>query len=182
MSEQMPSPAGDTLYCFYHPNTPTTLRCNRCDRPICTKDAVRTPTGYRCRACVRQQQDIFFNATPVDYVIAAAVALAVGYIGQLIVPRLGFFIIFIGPLVGGIAGEVIWRLSRKRRGRYVWLAAVGALTLGALVAIWPRLQFAFFADPTGDAGGLGFINLLWNVVYFVLAAGGVIARLRLWRR
>ncbi|MEN6392186.1 MAG: B-box zinc finger protein, partial [Anaerolineaceae bacterium] len=29
-----------TLYCTNHPQTETSLRCNRCDKPICTKCAV----------------------------------------------------------------------------------------------------------------------------------------------
>ena len=168
-----------TLYCYNHPATATSLRCNRCNRPICAKCAVRTPTGYRCRSCVRQQQDIFFNATPVDYAVAIVVSLVVGYIGQKVVPQLGFFIIFIGPAIGGIAGEVIFRLSRKRRGRYIWAVAVGALAIGALLAVLPRIQ-ALMAI-SAFAGGVGITSFLWDVVYFVLAAAGVVARLRLWR-
>ena len=33
----------ETLYCYIHPNRPTSLRCNRCERPICAEDAVLTP-------------------------------------------------------------------------------------------------------------------------------------------
>jgi len=165
----------DTVYCYYHPNIPTTLRCNKCGKPICAKDAVRTPVGYRCRDCVRQQQNIFFNATTIDYVIAALVALPVGFIAQQIAPRLGFFIIFIGPAVGGIVGEVIFRATRKRRGRYTWAVAAGSLALGALVAVWPKLQLFFLI------GGEAFNLILWDVVFFVLMIGAVVARLRIWR-
>ncbi len=35
----------DTLYCYVHPNRPTSLRCNRCNRPICADCAILTPTG-----------------------------------------------------------------------------------------------------------------------------------------
>ena len=170
--------AETTLYCFYHPNTPTSLRCNRCDKPICPKDAVRTPTGYRCKDCVRQQQDVFFNATPLDYAITAVVAFLTGLIGQAAFPRLGFLIIFIGPLVGGLAGEVIWRLSRKRRGRYIWLTALIALSVGSLLAVYPIL-YQIFSVGFVDFFGSG---LVWQVVYFALAATGVVTTLRVWRR
>jgi len=172
MSERMTSSAGETLYCYYHPNTPTTLRCNRCNKPICTKDAVRTAVGYRCKTCVRQQQDVFFNATPTDYVIAAIVALPIGYLAQRFVPRLGFFVIFLGPVIGGLIGEVIWRVTGRRRGRYIWAVALASLALGALAVLWPQL-LAF--------GGQAFTGLLWDAVFFVLMAGAVLARLRLWR-
>ena len=35
-------------YCANHPGVETSLRCNKCGKPICAKCAVRTPTGYRC--------------------------------------------------------------------------------------------------------------------------------------
>ena len=49
----------ETLYCYVHPTRETSLRCNNCDRPICAACAVRTPTGYRCRECVKRQQKVF---------------------------------------------------------------------------------------------------------------------------
>ena len=50
------------IYCANHPAVETTLRCNRCGKPICAECAVRTPTGYRCKECVRGQQKIFDTA------------------------------------------------------------------------------------------------------------------------
>jgi len=47
------------MYCYVHPDRETLLRCNRCERPICQSCAVLTPTGYRCKECVRGQQKIF---------------------------------------------------------------------------------------------------------------------------
>ena len=35
----------DTLYCANHPTIATSLRCNRCNKPICHKCAVLTPVG-----------------------------------------------------------------------------------------------------------------------------------------
>lgn len=164
----------ETVYCFYHPTTPTSLRCNKCGKPICAKDAVLTPVGYRCKDCVRQQQDVFFNAEPMDYAIAAIVSLPVGYIAQRFVPQIGFFVILLGPMIGGLIGEVIWRASRKRRGRYTWIAALGGLSVGAAAAAWPILMFTF------AGANLGF-GILWHIVFFALMAGSVVARLRFWR-
>lgn len=163
-----------TLYCYYHPNVPTSLRCNKCDKPICSRDAVRTPTGYRCKDCVRQQQEIFFNATAADYVIAAVIALPTGFLAQRYVGQIGFFVILLGPLIGGLVGEVIFRATGRRRGRYTWLAALGGLSLGALAGASPFLTFAL------AGGGAGF-TLIWQVVFFALMAGAVTARLRFWR-
>ena len=46
----------EKMYCYNHPQRETVLRCNRCERPMCTSCAVLTPTGYRCKECVRGQQ------------------------------------------------------------------------------------------------------------------------------
>ena len=51
-----------TLYCYVHPDRETGLRCNRCERPICADCAVLTPTGYRCKECVREQKKVFDTA------------------------------------------------------------------------------------------------------------------------
>src|SRR5512147_522680 len=92
-------------YCFYHPNTETELRCNRCGKYICIRDAIRTPVGYRCRDCVHSQQDVFYNALQADYLIAAVVALPIAYVAGLISLRLSWLAIFAGLLVGRVIAE-----------------------------------------------------------------------------
>ena len=37
-------------YCEKHPDREARLRCNRCNRLMCTQCAVRTPTGYRSQS------------------------------------------------------------------------------------------------------------------------------------
>ena len=56
-----------TLYCYVHPTRETSLRCNNCERPICAQCAVRTPTGYRCKECVRERQKTFETAEWYDF-------------------------------------------------------------------------------------------------------------------
>jgi hypothetical protein len=116
-----------TVYCTVHPTVATHLRCNRCGRPMCTRCAVLTPVGYRCKQCVRQQQDTFFNAQAVDYILTAAGTLVVGFGAAFVMASIGWFFIafFVGPAVGGIIGRLVLRLTRKRRGRYTG-AVVGA--------------------------------------------------------
>ncbi|MGC9334733.1 MAG: B-box zinc finger protein, partial [Anaerolineae bacterium] len=62
------------LYCANHPNVETLLRCNRCGKPICTRCAVSTPVGYRCRECVGQQQSSFYPGGTLDYVMGKGTA------------------------------------------------------------------------------------------------------------
>ena len=150
-----------TLYCTVHPDVETTLRCNRCGRPMCTRCAVRTPVGYRCKECVRAQQDRFFDAQMRDYLVAGAVSAALSFFAAGIVARLGwfYFAFFLAPAAGGAIGAAVWKLTGRRRGRYTALVVGGAVALGAL----PFL-------PS---------NLLSVGVYLALATSTAVARFRL---
>ena len=92
----------EPLYCVNHPKVETVLRCNKCGRPICPKCAVRTPVGYRCRDCVRNQQKVFYaEFRPSDYLIAAAVAIPLGLLAAWLITQLSWYTIILGPLAGG---------------------------------------------------------------------------------
>lgn len=39
-------------YCYNHTDTPTKLRCTRCDRPICGRCAIPASVGQHCPQCV----------------------------------------------------------------------------------------------------------------------------------
>ena len=174
------SESTETTHCFYHPNIETTLRCNKCGKYICPKDAVRTPVGYRCKDCVREQQGIYFNAVPVDYVITGVVTLPLAYIAALIVPSLSWLALFAGPIVGTVIAEVIRIATRKRRGQYTWIVAVTCLVIVTLLRILPDISFMLNgrASRFADVGGISLINLLFMGVYLALAIGTLMARLR----
>jgi membrane associated rhomboid family serine protease len=44
----------EVTYCYGHPNTPTKLRCSRCDRPICGRCAIPASVGQHCPECVAE--------------------------------------------------------------------------------------------------------------------------------
>jgi hypothetical protein len=122
------------MVCTVHPNIETSLRCNKCGRPMCTKCAVQTPVGYRCRECVRKQQNVFFDAQMIDYLIAAGVSLALSFMAAMFLSRIGwFFLAFIlAPAAGALIGTVVLRLTGKRRGRYTGAVVGTCVVLGAL--------------------------------------------------
>lgn len=164
----LPAAEGDTLYCPVHPERATSLRCNRCGRPMCVACAVPTPVGYRCRECVRNQQDVFYTATPLDLVIAAAasagVSLAANYVAGLL-PL--FLMLFLAAAAGGLLPQIINSLTGRRRGRYTYLAVIAGIVIGALPALLPNLQFVLLgAPPTALVW-----PLLFNAVLLVVAYG-----------
>jgi len=174
----------DVLHCVNHPEIETRLRCNKCGKPICSKCAVRTPVGYRCRDCINQQQRVFYaDFRSGHYLVAAAVALPLSLVAGWLVPRLGWYAIFLGPLIGGgIAEAARWAIQR-RRGEYTWLIVCGCIVLGALpflfLSLLPWLGLAL--GLSGYWVG-GIMRLLWNGVYLVTAVGAAYARLQTGKR
>lgn len=45
---------GAEAFCYGHPDTPTRLRCTRCDKPICPRCSVPAPVGQHCVWCVAE--------------------------------------------------------------------------------------------------------------------------------
>ena len=81
------------VYCTVHPDRETALRCNKCGRPMCVQCAVKTPVGYRCRECVRGQQDVFFTASNRDYVIAGVVSFVISMVASYVGNASPFFLL-----------------------------------------------------------------------------------------
>lgn len=154
------------LYCENHPQVETMLRCNRCGKPICTRCAVQTPVGYRCRECVGQQQAAFFTGGAVDYVIGGAIALVLGGIASYLMTLLGawFFALILGPAIGIGIAEAVRLAVRRRRSRYLWLVVAGGIVVGAL----PALLLAL----------VSLWGLLTLGLFLLLAVGAASARLR----
>ncbi len=156
----------NTLFCANHPQTPTSLRCNRCEKPICTRCAVLTPTGYRCKECVRGQQKIFDTANWYDYPLAVIVAAVLSFIGSQIVPRLGFFALILAPLAGVIIAEAVRVLIRRRRSRQLFTFTAAAAAIGSLPSLVSLLLIALAALSQGGLGVL--LSLIWNLLYTVM--------------
>jgi hypothetical protein len=158
----------ETLYCYVHPDRATTLRCNRCERPICTEDAVRTPTGYRCRNCVREMQKNFETAVWYDYLVGLLSTALLSLIASGLISVIsfvsGFFLWFIvfalAAGIGAFIGDIVLRLIRKRRSRPLFAVIAAGVILGALPVviflvvtgnIFPLISegiFVFVATPT----------------------------------
>lgn len=159
----------EVLYCYRHPQRETGLRCYTCNRPICTSCAQHTPVGYRCPPCIRQAQDVFYEAGILEYLLGTAVALLLGLIAGYIAPRIGFFVIFIGPAAGALIGRLAFRAARRRRGRYLPQLVAAMVAIGGFLPVGLPLLLAMLTGG-GSLGRLGF-GLLWPAVYVFLATG-----------
>ena len=166
-----------TLACYVHPERETVLRCNRCEKPICTSCAILTPTGYRCKQCVRGQQKIFDSAKSMDYITAPLAAALLSYAGSYLARFFGFFTLLAAPLAGMLIVEAVKRLTGRRRSAKLFALVTSGTVLGGL----PLLAIALLRVLLGlGAGGLnlfGLLPLIYQAGYLILVTGSVRYRL-----
>jgi hypothetical protein len=162
----------ETLFCYVHPNRETSLRCNNCNRPICASCAIRTPTGYRCKECVRDRQKTFNTSEWYDYIAGFLVAAFLSGIAAFVVTLVGgigyFGLLLIGigaPIAGTIITEAVRTVTRKRRSRPLFITVAVAVVIGALPMLLLQLL----------SGNL--FSILFQVIYLVLVVPTVYTRL-----
>jgi hypothetical protein len=159
--------------CYIHPNRETVLRCNRCERYICSECAVLTPTGYRCKNCVKSQQKVFettYNtATSVDLVVGPLVALVLSAIGSRIAEFFGLWGILIAIFFGWGIAELVRGAVRRRRSKLLFRLVGAALLMGSLML------------PAGLVlltGGHALASLFWPLVIAVVITATGYSNLR----
>ncbi len=170
-----PPPATETgaTYCYRHPQTETSLRCNRCNKPICPKCARRTPVGFRCPDCLREHEDKFYTGANTDYLLAVLIALPLSVVAgglfTFILGRLSFFILFslfVAPAVAGLIAETVRWAVKKRRSRYLGHLVAACLVLGIA-------PFVLFILLTGQ-----WFALISPGIYIAMGVATIMARLR----
>lgn len=156
--------------CYRHPERETFLRCSRCEKLICSECAIKTPTGYRCKECIRGQQKIFDTAKTQDYVFGVLVAAMLGYLGGLVSNFIGFFVIFLAPVIGVFIAEAVRKIIQKRRSMRLFRVITAGAVIGALLNALPSLLALLM-------GSFQLFGLIWTVVYVVLMASSLFYRL-----
>ena len=160
------------VYCANHPGVETSLHCNKCGKPICAKCAVRTPTGYRCKECIRGQLKVFDTAEWYDYILGFITAGFLGFLASLLalfVSRLsfiGWILIIIGaPTAGIVIAEGVHLVTRKHRSRALFITIAAAVVVGAL----PVILIQLFT--------LNIFGLIFQGIYLFIATPVVYTRL-----
>ena len=160
------------MYCANHPNVETSLRCNKCGKPICARCAVRTPTGYRCKECVRGQLKIFDTAVWYDYLLGFLTAAILGFLASLLarlvsgLSFIGWILIIIGaPSAGMVIAEGVRLVTRKHRSRPLFIVIAAAVVVGAL----PLVLI--------DLITLNVFGLIFQGIYLFIATPVVYTRL-----
>ncbi len=159
-------------YCANHPDVETALRCNRCEKPICAKCAIKSPIGYRCPECIKNQQKVFDTAAWPDYVLGAASAGVLSAIASFLISlvgSIGFFgwilVIAGAPSAGMLIAEGTRMVIHRHRSRNLFITIAAAVVIGALpIALLQLFTFNIF--------GLAFQG-----IYLAMATPAVYTRL-----
>ncbi|MBM4426321.1 MAG: hypothetical protein FJ031_03685 [Chloroflexi bacterium] len=159
-----------TLYCYAHPTRETSLRCKRCDNPICPSCAVRMPTGYICKDCSRAHKKAFDTAEWYDYLIGFAITSILSLIASGLIAFIGsfigFFMFFIAAGIGGAAGrwigDLVLQAVGKRRSKALFMTMAAGVVLGSL----PILLTLFFTGLFYGAIGVAiYLFIATPMVY-----------------
>jgi hypothetical protein len=83
----------------------------------------------------------------------------------------GFFTIFLAPVVGVIIAEAVRKVVRRHRSKLLFQAATAAAALGGLLL--PAINLL----GSLSFGGVNLLGLLWPVLYVVLITSTIYYRL-----
>jgi hypothetical protein len=159
-------------YCYVHPDRETSLRCKRCEKPICASCARHTPTGYLCRDCVRAQQKTFDTSEWYDYIFGFVTAGFLSTVAAFLITLIsgigfiGWFLAFsAAPIAGTTIAEGVRFVTRRHRSRSLFITAVTGMALGAL----PVMIFQILS--------MNIFGIIFQVIYLVIAVPLVYTRL-----
>lgn len=120
--------------CSYHRDVMTRLRCSRCAKPICPKEAVRTPVGLRCPDCAGVRGLPTYRTPTTSIARAVGLGLAVAVVVGV---AWGFFSewqFYFAMLLGFGAVETMARAAQYKRGRDLQLAAFAVVLVGIVLS------------------------------------------------
>jgi len=173
-SNEIAKKINGAVACHVHSGTMTTLRCNRCGKPICSVCAQTTPVGYRCPSCLKATERGFFTARPTDYVLAVMVAFPLSLAAAYLVPFLGFFVLFLAAFAGGAIGRAVRRVINHRRGRLLPHVVVVSIIVGAAMP----LLLSMAVNGIGAFAGRSIVSLIYRGLFIFLAAGAAFSQMK----
>ena len=140
-----------TLYCARHTKKETSIRCGRCEDPICPDCLVHSPVGMRCPDCARVNRAPTYDVTTPYLIraIAAGVATslvlgaAVFFLTQLLFRQeilsisfiaviLPYVYIIIVSAVGFAIGEAVSLASNRKRGTSLKMISAASMLLASV--------------------------------------------------
>jgi MFS family permease len=133
---------------------------------------MKTPTGYRCRECVRERRRSFETSEWYDFIVGGVVAAFLSGIASALVTAVGgigffgWFLIAAGaPIAATVISEGVRAATRKRRSRALFIT----VALGVVIGAVPVILFQLFIG--------NLFGIVYQAIYLVIAVPTVYARL-----
>lgn len=168
------------LRCKCRRQSVTSLRCSRCFVPICPDCSTPAPVGMLCRECATNKPSRLYEVAPQSLGLAALASLATGlFCGWLLMGlglSFGFFGLWGALGVGLAVGEVALRVTGRKRGLKMEILSGVSAALGILGG-WALNGLSHGRVPTLEAF-LFFFADPWHVLFFLIASGIAVARIR----
>ena len=135
-----------TTYCVRHKDTPSNLRCGKCDDLICPRCMVHTPVGARCENCAQVTPVPTYNVSRkiLARAIGASIGLGIaGGVALILLRALGlgfdlFSLAIVAAGLGFIVGEGVGAAANRKRGRTLQYAAVGGVLISYAIVFAAR--------------------------------------------
>ena len=150
----------ETSYCPKHRDTPTKLRCSRCDALVCPKCMVHSPVGVRCEECGKGTRLPVYDVSGASMTRAVLVSLIIGLLGGVIIAivirPLPLGIVLYGAAMAGfgyLMSEGVGVAAGRKRGRALQWVAVGGALLGAATMSVATFAFGGAIGPFDLLGG-----------------------------
>ena len=132
--------AGAT-YCAQHKDTQTSLRCGRCNTPVCPRCRIHGPVGIRCPDCGRPPRLPQYEVSTPLILRAVGASLALGITGGVVLVLLAlsgfglFFYLIAAAGFGYVVSEGTSYAANRKRGRTLAIIAVIGTILGHVPVI-----------------------------------------------
>lgn len=162
------------MQCARHPKVETGLACGRCGTPICPHCAVAGAVGMLCPNCASNKTAHIYQVKPQRFALAIVAGLIagtlVGYLLQYLSGIFLYFLLFVGPMIGGAVGEIILRATDRKRGLKIEIVAGASVVMGAILSLLISGEWLFLlASP---------YSLILYVIAVGLTAAAAVGKIR----
>jgi len=171
------------MECYRHKKVETNVRCGKCDKPICPKCMIPGPAGMRCPDCASLRSTALYQIHPARLALAAVVGLVVGIFGAFACSMLSYWVIFAGPIFGGVEAQAILWASGRKRGPMLEVIGIGSIIIGYIITMLPSILL-MFNPPAATTPGIdpgmawGIARIVWHLVGAGLAISACYGRLK----
>lgn len=121
--------------CSYHPDVETGLTCTECGKPICPREMIQTPVGYKCPEHARPKKGQYTYVKPKQLLMAVLAGLGTGVGGGVLLGMFGVGFFLVGLLWGSLVAASVRKASGGHQGVEVGVVAGVSIGLGGLLGM-----------------------------------------------